>query len=117
MSYKKLIHSNVGLAWNLLKDLAEPVVLVQSRDNFDFANMENNVTAQAFEVKAVVVDGRAEKRQGNDNVKRVTKDVFFKAPDAPDVALYDAVEIGGNRWKIVKVAILTEYVYLLKVEK
>ena len=96
MSYKALVNSNVTLAFNLIKDLAEDVILVKSSDNdFDFETATASEKTVNISTKAVVIKD-AKKSKAHNAIKR---QVMFKTRNLGDLTAYDRVMIEGKEWR------------------
>lgn len=98
MGYKAIIDSNITLAFNLLRDLAEDVVLNKSSDNnFDFSTGEMAVdrNKKDIAIKAVVIE---DNKSGNGTLNAIKRQILFKTRGLGDINAYDKVIISGNEW-------------------
>jgi len=115
MGYKALINKNVAKAFNLLKDLAEVVVLVKKTGvTFDFTSLtavENNTAG--IMTKAVITDSN--KSAEGHNV--LTKIMLFKTQDIGNITLYDKVEYGGITWSIGPIITSDNFITIATVQK
>jgi hypothetical protein len=96
MSYKAMIGRNVKLAFNLLRDLADPAIL-KKRDNTEFnfntVEMKSKKTSNV-ETKILVID---EKYSSTEN-KVVSKEILLKTQEIGDITIYDQIELPDGIW-------------------
>jgi hypothetical protein len=98
MSYKSLVHSNVRKAFNLLKDLADDVILTKkSSTGFDFGTGEA-VLAEAPSVTTKAIVTEMTTSQGDKTAKK--KMVLLKTEDVGDITSYDTLTTNSETWKI-----------------
>lgn len=98
MGYKSLVDSNITLAFNLLKDMAEDAVLNKSSSaEFDFGVglMKTDNALKNLPIKAVVIDDDKTSKEHN-SIKR---QILFKTRGLGDINAYDTITIDGNLWR------------------
>jgi hypothetical protein len=115
MSYKALINSNVKLAFNLLRDLAEPVTLTKKlNSSFDFKTGNPVVTeAPSIVTKAVVTD--SDKTSSEHNT--ATKLALFKTQDIGDISYYDKISYKNQTWSIGPLITSDNFVTVVEFQK
>jgi len=97
MSYKALINSNVNKAFNLIKDLAEEVVLNKTvTSDFNFTSGDVKSTVSAISTKAVITDSNKESEKHN----VMKKIALLKTQDIGDISAYSSIVLNGNNWQI-----------------
>lgn len=97
MSYVNLIQTNVNLAFRLLKDLAETVVISKkSNQSFDFSTGVASSKSSSIEAQAIIVDVAKDSEERN----TVTKQLIINAKESGDLSLYDTFTFGGYEWKL-----------------
>ena len=114
MGYVAQIDSKLNQAFNLIKDLAVPVVFVKKTVSYDFStgaavtSSTTNVTT-----KAVVVETKKTSKESNTSFKQL----MFKSKDIGDITLFDSVQINGVTWKLGDVITNSGYIILTNVFK
>ena len=95
MGYKNLVDSNITLAFNLLKDMADDVVLNKSSSaDFDFSSGEvaADAGASSVPIKAIVISDDKKSKTEN-SIKR---QILFKTRGLGDVNAYDSIVFNNN---------------------
>ena len=88
MGYKALVDSQATMAFNLLKDLADDVVLNKSSNvNFNFGSGEKEERIESSVIKVVVIDDD-KKSDAHNSIKR---EVLFKTRGLGDINAYDSM--------------------------
>ena len=88
MGYKSLVDSQVTMAFNLLKDLADDVILNKSSDvSFNFGDASTSQKTEQTVIKAVVTDDD-KKSQIHNSIER---QVMFKTRGLGDINAYDSL--------------------------
>ena len=97
MGYKKLINNGLKLAFNSLKDLAEPVILSRKASSgFDFTTGTESDTVDTLSAKAVIVTGKG--RKGSLGV--VSKRALFRKDVVGSLSAYDVLLLDGLTYRI-----------------
>ena len=92
MSYKALVRSNVKNAFNLVRDLAEDVILQKSSDiDFDFSTgvLLDDAGETQLPIKAVII----ENKKKSTKVNAIERQILFSTEFLGDVNAYDVVYI------------------------
>jgi hypothetical protein len=114
MGYAAQIDSKLNQAFNLMKDLAVPVVFVKKTASYDFSIGEAVTSATTNVVtKAVIVETKKTSKESNTS----SKQLMFKAKEVGDITLFDSVQINGVTWKLGDVITNSGYIILTDVFK
>jgi hypothetical protein len=95
MGYKTLVDSNITMAFNLLKDLAEDGVLHKSSNvDFDFSTGDKAADSgeESLPIKVVVVEDDKKSSKHN-SIKR---QVLFKTRNLGDVNSYESLTFSDS---------------------
>jgi hypothetical protein len=120
MGYRTTIAGNVKLAFNLLKDLATDVTLVQkSSTGFDFSTgLPITGTTTTKVIKGVLT--KKKRASGDKELSKTITEVFlFKAEDIDDPTVYDTIQAvtGGGIWRIIPPCDNDGYIITVNVAK
>ena len=114
MSYKTLINSNVRKAFNLVKDLAEDVILSKkTASEFNFSTGEAKLTIENIPTKAIITSSDKSAKETN----IIMKVMLLKTQDIGDISAYDVVTIGAIPWKIGPLIESDNYVTVTQIYK
>jgi len=97
MGYNSLIQGNISKAFNLVKDLAENVVLVKKSSTFDFnSGAVKSSTDLNVSTKAIILDSVQSSKEHN----TVKQTAMLMVRDIGDIKAFDTMIIGSNSWRL-----------------
>lgn len=113
MSYQNLIDSNLSRAFNLVKDLAIPIVLTKKTvPEFNFGTGDAQFGAnQTVNTKAVVIDSKKK----SENRNTVQKELMLKSKEVGDLTNYATVTINSEVWNLGDIQKNDGFILLAKI--
>jgi hypothetical protein len=115
MSYNALVSSNVRKVFNLVKDLASPVMLTKKENvNFNFGS--GKVTSDAPVVLNTKIVITEENKTSKDNYSE-EKIGLLKTQDIGDISSYTTATIAGEVWKLGPVIKTDRFVTIVTLYK
>lgn len=115
MSYKNLINNSLNRTFNLVKDLAEEVILTKRNTaDFDFETGQlTSSTTTTLTIKSVVIDI---KKPSSDR-STVSKQLLFKTIEVDDINQYSTVQIKTDVFNIGEIVRNDGFVSLINIYK
>jgi hypothetical protein len=114
MSYKALINKNIKMAFRLIGDLAEEVILTKKlTSDYNFTTQTAAETTQNITTKAVITD--ADKESEDHNVMK--KVMIFMTQDINNITAYDTITANSVIYKIGPLIKSDTYLTIVEVYK